>query len=268
MKNLLKQFFRKTETGSEDIETMQIPPAPNNRKALSPIVTYIPDHPPIELISYYESYVDYYPYCETATKRWFVHNVQDDWIIIDCGANIGYYTILFSRLAPNGHVYAFEPTATYDMLLENLAHHNVENVTALRLALGMESGMREDLIFRKWGEGPEKDTYPFMTIDRFMDERQIKRLDAVKIDVDSFDYEVLRGAEKTLLEFDPYIMVELNYALAERNQSNMEALEWLAKKGYETTTVFGYENFLLKRKCKRSPSRLGIKIEFDDPDAH
>ena len=42
---------------------------------------------------------------------------------------------------------------------------------------------------------------------------------ASKYDVDSFDFEVLRGAERTLLRRNPVVVVELNHALAKRNQS-------------------------------------------------
>jgi hypothetical protein len=50
------------------------------------------------------------------TKWWFVDNVQSVWCIFDIGANVGYYSILFSQLAPNGKIFAFEPTSTEAML--------------------------------------------------------------------------------------------------------------------------------------------------------
>ena len=51
-----------------------------------------------------------------------MENVHPDWILFDVGANIGCYSILFSRLAPAGQIYAFEPTDTFSMLEENLAY--------------------------------------------------------------------------------------------------------------------------------------------------
>ncbi len=211
------------------------------------IFTYVPDQPPIELISYYNEFQDYYPNCEMATKHWFVQNIKKDWVILDCGANIGYFSILFARLASDGHVYAFEPTSTYDMLIENLNHHRVKNVTALHMALGEQNGLLEDAIFRIWGEEPERQEYPFITIDEFIKKQNLSRLDCIKIDVDSFDFDVLRGAEKTLIDFNPFVMVELNHALIKRNQANTQALEWLARLGYEQALVLDYDNFLLKR---------------------
>ena len=73
------------------------------------------------------------------------------------------------------------------------------------------------------------------------------RLDCLKIDVDSFDFEVLMGAEKTLQRFDPWLVVELNHALGVRGYSNMAALDWLLARGYRTSLVLDYDNFVLRR---------------------
>lgn len=219
----------------------------NHLESKPPIFTMIPGQSPIELVAYYDEFAGYYPNCEMATKSWFVRNVRKDWIIFDCGANIGYYSILFSRLAMDGQVYAFEPTITYDMLLANLAHHRIKNVIPIRFALGNKTGLLEESIFRIWGSEPERGRYPFTTIDAFVEADNINRLDCIKIDVDSFDFEILQGAEKTLVKFNPFVMVELNHALIKRGHSNMQVLEWLARLGYSACVVFDHENFLLRR---------------------
>jgi len=133
------------------------------------------------------------------------------------------------------------------MLIKNFAFHKLENVTALKLALGRQLGDVKEKIFRIWGKRPECKKYSFTTIDHFIESYKLSQLDCIKIDVDSFDFEVLQGAQNVLLKHNPFIMVELNHALAERNQSNMQALEWLAKLGYNQAVVFDYDNFLLKR---------------------
>src|SRR5690349_13400305 len=104
------------------------------------IYTNIPDRPPIRLVQYYPEFSWYYPNCEMVTKRWWVKNTQPDWVILDCGANVGYYSILFSQLAPQGKIFAFEPTDTVAMLAANLADNAVANVDVHKLALGAKSG--------------------------------------------------------------------------------------------------------------------------------
>jgi len=231
-----------------------------------PISTLVPGIEPIELVAYYDEFLWYYPNCEMATKGWFVQNIEKDWVIIDCGASIGYYSILFALLASQGQVYAFEPTITYDMLLKNLNHHKLTSVTTLRMAVGKLSGLVEDSIYRIWGKDPEKKLYNFITIDDFMEKHDLSRLDCIKIDVDSFDFEVLQGAEKTLTKYDPFVMVELNDALSKRNQSVTQALEWLTNLGYKESVVYDYDNFLFKRGIQLTGKKEDlprIKISFD-----
>jgi FkbM family methyltransferase len=211
------------------------------------VETAVPGRPAIELVAYYEVFRDYYPQCELETKRWFVENVQSDWWILDIGANIGYYTILFAQLASRGRVLAFEPTTTASMLRQNLRHHNIDNAEVHELALGAVTGALEDRIYRLWGTEGEVKTYPFSRLDDFLEQRHPARIDCLKIDVDSFDFEVLRGAERTLMKYDPVIVIELNDALAKRHQSPSDALEWLAQRGYSKALVLDRENFMLRR---------------------
>jgi FkbM family methyltransferase len=227
-----------------------------------PIFTNVPGHEPIELVSYYKIFSQYYPNCELQTKRWFVENAAPEWIIFDVGANIGYYSILFSRLAAKGMIYAFEPTGTADLLQQNLAHHRCANVKTMRLALGAASGKFEENIYRIWGQPPERQLYEFSMIDEVAEQLGLARLDCLKIDCDSFDFEVLRGARRTLERLNPWIVVELNHALALRNQSVPEALEWLLAQGYDCAHVLDYENYVLRRPAV-AVARATIQLSFE-----
>lgn len=209
--------------------------------------TEIPGQASIELPAYYEQFAHYYPQCEMSTKRWCVDHIQPDWTIFDVGANLGYYSILFSRLAPQGTVYAFEPTSTFTMLERNLKHHQTTNVQPLNLAVGDKNGTVTDNIFRLWGSDPERMPYPFTTLDSFVNVRAITRVDLIKIDVDGFDLEVLRGAVGVLHGQNPFVLVEMNHALVTRGQSLSQAMEWLIAQGYSQAVCFEGENYLLRR---------------------
>ena len=226
-------------------------------------VTSIPGRPDIELPAFYESFAWYYPNCELQTKDWFVKHAHPDWVYIDCGANIGYYSILFSQLSPFGKVHAVEPTATADMLEINVKHNNCQNILVHRLALGQHSGKRIDKIFRLWGQAAEECEYDFLTLDHFVEELKLRKLDCIKIDVDSFDFEVLMGAEKTLGRFDPWLVVELNHALGVRGHSNMAALAWLRDRGYQHALVLDYDNFVLRRSEGSELLRTGHSFQLN-----
>jgi FkbM family methyltransferase len=231
----------------------------------SAIYTNIPGSNKIKLVSYYEQFKDYYSNCELNTKKWFVKNAQPDWVYLDCGANIGYYSILFSALSPSGEVYAFEPTSTANMMLANIEANGCKNVEILRNALGVSIGAKSDSIFRIWGQEPEKMEYTFTTIDHFVHERRLDKLDFIKIDVDSFDFEVLRGAEKTLEEKNPWVVVELNHALNKRNQSNSEAFQWLSQRGYSQALVIDHENYILrKNESLLPPAFSALQLIYSD----
>jgi FkbM family methyltransferase len=230
----------------------------------APIVTRVPGHRDIELVRYYDQFLGYYENCEPETKRWFVEHAQPHWVTLDCGANVGYYSILFSRLCPSGRVYAFEPTETADMLFDNLRHCGaLDKVEILRVAVGAKCGSFEESVFRIWGQKADRRPYPFTTIDAFVGQRQL-RVDAIKIDVDSFDLEVLQGAQQTLLEQDPYVMVELNDALHLRRQSVPEALYFMAKRGYQMCEIYDRENFLFKRQATRRAPGAHMTIRLAD----
>jgi FkbM family methyltransferase len=181
------------------------------------------------------------------TKEWFIKHIEPNWVILDCGANIGYYSILFSQLAPHGTVFAFEPTVTFEMLKDNLAHASARNVIPLRLALGRRTGRINDAIFRIWGEAPERMEYDFATVDDWVASQRLARLDCIKIDVDSYDFEVLQGSERTLKQHNPYVVVELNHALNRRNQNVPMALEWLCAQGYKECLCLEHDNYVFHR---------------------
>jgi FkbM family methyltransferase len=231
------------------------------------IETLIPGRMAIELISFYEEFRSYYPLCELETKRWFVDNVRPDWWIFDIGANVGYYSILFGQLAPQGRVLSFEPTSTAGMLRENLRHNGISNVDVHQVALGAVTGVHQDRIFRMWGSDGDVQSYPFYRLDDFIAEHKLERVDCLKIDVDSFDFEVLRGAEQTLQKHNPVVVIELNHALAKRNQSAGEALAWLAERGYRQALVLDHDNFVLQRERKHLAEGDGAAIELVFPPA-
>jgi FkbM family methyltransferase len=237
----------------------------------SPMIhTNVPGRTPIALPAFYPEFAWYYPNCELETKYWFVRNVQPDWTIFDIGANIGYYSVLFSQLAPQGQIYAFEPTSTIELLKANLAHNGCANVEAINAALGRQTGRIEDGIYRIWGDTPEQGEYPFYRLDDFVAERGIERIDCLKIDVDSFDFDVLKGAEDTIRRLRPRIVVELNHALARRNQSNIEALDWLRQLGVDEVLSLDHDNFVIAFDTPPSrtfPVRGDLKVVFADAAA-
>lgn len=128
---------------------------------------------------------------------------------LDVGANIGYYTVLASALASEGHVHAFEPIPLAGAILRlNVVLNARANVTVNEFALADERSRREFVIasdsaysgFKATGRRPTDRSLQIdtRTIDDYVEERQIARVDFVKIDVEGAEGLVLRGARALL----------------------------------------------------------------------
>lgn len=79
---------------------------------------------------------------EELTTGMFKKVVQEGDIVVDLGANLGYYTLLAAKLVgPKGKVYAFEPEPiNYSLLLKNIELNGYDNVVAVQKAVSNVSG--------------------------------------------------------------------------------------------------------------------------------
>jgi FkbM family methyltransferase len=79
-------------------------------------------------------------------------------VVIDIGANIGYYTLLCARLAgPDGRVYAFEPEPqSYRLLTNNVWMNGYRNVITERCALADHAGSARFWVNRGSNQGDHR----------------------------------------------------------------------------------------------------------------
>lgn len=140
--------------------------------------------------------------------------IEDGDIIVDCGANIGLFTGLASRKTPNGKVYSFEPVQEVrDMLIKTSEYYN--NVVVIDMALSDSEGtidMTYDscncmggCIVQNKKEGNL--TVRVDTIDHFVEENHIEKVDFIKADIEGAERNMLRGAKNTLKKYAPKIAI-------------------------------------------------------------
>jgi FkbM family methyltransferase len=143
--------------------------------------------------------------------------------IFDIGANIGYYTVLMARgVGPQGAVHAFEINErVLDLLEDNVRMAQLTNVTVVRRAVSKTTGKAE---FFLPCDGDEAEgslrkstrydairtvTVNTVSIDDYIREREIARVDLIKIDVEGAESEAFQGATKLLCgKVKPVIMFE------------------------------------------------------------
>lgn len=154
-------------------------------------------------------------------------------VCVDVGASVGYYTLLASKLVGrDGHVYSLEPAPrTYDALASNLRLNRSMNVTALPLAAGAEEGWT--LLYDgppgnpgqaslrglpdrpSSGETASPSGAPVSVrpLASLIPEADIARTRLVKIDVEGYEAEVIRGLDAFFERARPAVLVELHLKL-------------------------------------------------------
>jgi FkbM family methyltransferase len=134
-------------------------------------------------------------------------------VVIDAGANFGMFSTVASRaVGKSGKVYSFEPIEKAQKILaSNIEVNNLENVTVVDRALGAKSGPVSFSVFESLEassgfyqeEGAPTITVQQTSLDEFVEDHNIKKLDFVKADIEGMERELLKGAEKTLKHFRP-----------------------------------------------------------------
>ena len=158
-------------------------------------------------------------------------------VTVDVGAYVGYYTLIAAHANPRGRVIAFEPMpAIHQRLIRNVKLNGLENVECLACAAGDVEG---EASFFHVGVGlPTSSSLSFefmrgtgdlvsssiqvITLDRFVAERGIPKIDLLKIDTESTECSVLRGMARTLERDRPDIFCEVLQGRAD--ESGLEEL--------------------------------------------
>ena len=133
-------------------------------------------------------------------------------VAYDIGASIGIHTIFMAKKVKNaGKIIAFEPeNKTFKTLRKNIKLNNINNVKLIQKALGDQMEVRMLYNQPKVGIGASsllkfnggKDKHHVVVIpgDDIVKKEKLPLPRAVKIDVEGFEYPVIRGFKKTLLQ--------------------------------------------------------------------
>jgi FkbM family methyltransferase len=194
-------------------------------------------------IPYHLFWFDLYEKNETKLFRSLVHSGM---IILDVGANIGYYTLQAAgRVGPSGHVHAFEPVYdTFTWLRSNILINKFTNITANRCVVGNRKGEVSIFVADKSDTGRSSlscmsdfsgktEVVDSITMDDYLEQRNIAKVDLIKIDVEGSELSVLKGMQQLLSSaYQPYLMIEMDeQLLRSQNASVEEVLDYLESFG-------------------------------------
>ena len=131
-------------------------------------------------------------------------------IVIDVGANIGYYTLIFAQLVgSSGKVFAFEPEPkNFEILKKNIEINNYQNIVAEQKIVSDKSGIVKLFIAEHGIVGhrinQQKSSQKFIEIESIILDNYIKKLNLdnkinfIKIDVEGSEPKVLEGTKEII----------------------------------------------------------------------
>jgi FkbM family methyltransferase len=172
--------------------------------------------------------------------------LNKDSVFVDCGAHVGYFTVLGAELGAK--VYSFEAEReNYKQLTRNIKGNEYQNVKYYHKAVGDENKWMDLFVCLDndggnafWNVGehefnmlskqtPTKQKVKMLTLDSVIEDA----VSLIKIDVEGCELKVLQGAERLLGLFHPAVIMEINdFALSKMGDSKEKIMDFMKNLGY------------------------------------
>lgn len=173
--------------------------------------------------------------------------IKPDYTVVDIGANLGYFSKNFARLAYNGKVISIEPVPQFFDVLDHFMR-KFKHSTRYNVALGKEEGTITMVLPKSNGmirtglphiaeseeEKKQHDTREVKIVKGSELLSNLERLDYIKCDIEGYELNVFRELLPILEKYQPFVQIEI----ADKNQ--IEMLQLFQSLGY---TQFGIVNF-------------------------
>jgi FkbM family methyltransferase len=185
---------------------------------------------------------------------------------IDVGANIGYYSLLASKVVGNsGHIIAIEPSSRdYNRLLGNVKNNNLEKLISThnlaitdeisgyaKLSIACEERSAINTIGTEFSfKSVDKictETVKVISIDELLRKYNLSRVDVLKLDIEGSELKALLGARGTIEKFHPAIMLGVNVNSLKACDTNCEEIQKiLTDLGYRIYKIVESPKFALE----------------------
>jgi len=158
---------------------------------------------------------------ETNELKYLARLLHPGEVFVDCGANIGIWSITAARfVGDSGFVHAFEPNpATYQKLKANVElSGSAQTVSYYQKAVGNCAGTLPFLCEEKHNlshiaSDPAAPNIVRAAVTTLDEEFSTRHVHGVKVDVEGYEFAVLKGAEKLLCRCRPWLCLEFNSAV-------------------------------------------------------
>ena len=179
-------------------------------------------------------------------------------VIIDIGANAGYFNIMLFSKIKAGTVYAYEPIpSNYELFkkniklnpsLENHIHlHNkaVTGAPAETVQLFMEEASDNSVIASVYADFDDQNKFslivPAITLSGIIEENKLFHVDLIKIDCEGSEYPIIyETPDETWNKINMLTIEVHNLDDQKRNTGYLQ--KFLEEKGYRVQTAFAHSN--------------------------
>ena len=180
---------------------------------------------------------------EPAKTRALLGILKPGQVVFDVGANIGYYTLLASRVVGRaGRVVACEPSPrNISYLHRHIALNGATNVTVIPAGCYDRSGLMAFDAGRDWAAGHlvehavpangHRDLVSTVALDEIVRASGLLP-DVLKIDVEGAELHVLAGASKTLASARPIVLLGVH-----SSELKSACTSFLAARGYGEPSI-------------------------------
>lgn len=169
--------------------------------------------------------------------------IKEGDVVVDAGANIGYYTLLLAKLVGNtGKVYSFEPNpSSFNILRKNIKKNGINNVQSFDVALCDNNGHGK-LYINDYNKGDNRiyridDKQDGITIKNASLDQIIpphEHVDFIKMDTQGAEVLILKGMKRILKNYRPMMIIEYwPIGLKRARTGAKELLEILTANGYQ-----------------------------------
>ena len=171
--------------------------------------------------------------------------------IVDIGANVGLYS-LYAKHLPNSQFYSYEPYKfTYDLLNDNIKLNNITNVQTYNIGKTILNVCLSGDGANTMGANPLRFNNPYPievetdTLDNIFYNNNIK-VNFIKIDTEGWEYNILKGGEKTINKYKPIIQLEYNETNMKQCDINPEQLlNYINELGYKQHNLIDEELIII-----------------------
>ncbi len=176
---------------------------------------------------------------ERIIKSFYRRLLRRDSIVIDVGAHVGYHTLGLAEKVIDGAVVACEASpSTYLQLLKSIYSHSTEKGRIFTINAAIQGDESKANVTFNYSEdhpgrsGLQKSWNGLSYTEHVVTSRTINsivygvnlpRVDFIKIDVEGSEFDVLLGAEETLVQFRSVVVAEHSTSFSKNLFDNWQA---------------------------------------------